>query len=360
MSLNKRKFLGEDKNTNETAINFLWLFRNIPKKFQMKTEVEIMSFSILGTGRGVPAYAMTNDELSTMVDTSDEWIVQRTGIKTRHICKEETMTEMCVKAAKEALEDAKITADDLDLIICATLRGEYITPSQACVVQREIGAKCPAFDVNAACSGFIYAFDVADGFFARNRVEKVLVIGYDNLSNTTDWTDRSTCVLFGDGGGAVVLGKGDDLLSIHITAKGNPDVLYAPRGENLSPFAKEQRKPAIFMNGHEVYKFAVTSLVKGVRKAVKDAGLTMDDVDYVIPHQANLRIIEAAADKLGIPREKYICTIGEYGNTSAGCMPIALDVARREGKFKKGDIIVFCAFGGGLTSGSCVVRWAMD
>ena len=167
------------------------------------------------------------------------------------------MTEMCVKAAKEALEDAKITADDLDLIICATLRGEYITPSQACVVQREIGAKCPAFDVNAACSGFIYAFDVADGFFARNRVEKVLVIGYDNLSNTMDWTDRSTCVLFGDGGGAVVLGKGDDLLSIHITAKGNPDVLYAPRGENLSPFAKEQRKPAIFMNGHEVYKLSL-------------------------------------------------------------------------------------------------------
>lgn len=317
-----------------------------------------MSFTILGTGMAVPKYVMTNDEMSTIVDTSDEWIRTRTGIQERHICTDETMTELSVEAALKALEDANVSPKELDLIICATIRGEYITPSQACVIQGKIGADCPAFDINAACSGFIYALNIADAFFTSGKVKKALVIGWENLSNITNWEDRSTCVLFGDGGGAVVLGEGDDLLSIHTTAKSNPDVLFAPRGENTSPFYKNgSEKPYINMNGNEVYKFAVTSMVRGIRKAVKDAGLTMADVDYVVPHQANLRIIDAAAERLDIPRENYLCNIQKYGNTSAGCMPIVLDEANKAGKFKKGDIIAMCAFGGGLTTGSCVIRW---
>ncbi|HHZ05339.1 MAG TPA: ketoacyl-ACP synthase III [Clostridiales bacterium] len=320
-----------------------------------------MSFSIIGTGRCVPKYIMTNQEISTFVDTSDEWIQQRTGICERHICKEETITDLCVTAAKNALEDAGVTPQELDLIICATLRGELITPSEACIVQKELGATCPAFDINGACSGFMYALDVADGFFARNKVKNVLVIAADNLSNITDWTDRSTCVLFGDGSGAVVLSKGEGLRSINLTAKGNTDVLFAPRGENTSPFYKHpSERPVLHMNGPEVYKFAVTSMVRGIKKAIKDAGLTPDDIDHIIPHQANSRIIEAAAAKLPIPHEKYVFNIAHYGNTSASCMPMALDEANKAGKFKKGDYIAMCAFGSGLTTGSAVIRWDKD
>lgn len=320
-----------------------------------------MSFNIIGSGHFAPKYILTNDELSTMVDTSDEWIKQRTGIEERRICVEETITDLCVNSAKAALEDANVLPEDLDLIICATVRGEYITPSQACIVQKELGAACPAFDVNGACSGFIYALDVADSYFASGKVNKVLVIAAENLSNITDWKDRSTCVLFGDGAGAVVLEKGDGLRSIHLTAKGDTDSLFAHRGENTSPFYKHpSHQPVLFMNGQEVYKFAVVSMVRGIRKAIKDAGLEIEQIDHVIPHQANVRIIDAASAKLKIPIEKYVKIIHQYGNTSASCMPMALDIAAREGRFKKGDYIAMCAFGGGLTTGSCVIRWTKD
>lgn len=317
-----------------------------------------MSFSILGTGRAVPEYILSNDELSTMVDTNDEWIRTRTGILNRRIATTETTTELCVKAANQALEDAGITAKDLGLIICATMKGMYITPSEACVVQREIGATCPAFDINAACSGFIYSLDIADGFFSRDKIKYALVIAYDNLSNMIDWTDRSTCVLFGDGGGAVVLGKGDGLKSIYIQAKGNPNVLYAPRGELTSPFDKHSaEKPVIHMVGQEVYKFAVTSMIRGIRHVTKDAGIKQEQIDHMIPHQANIRIIEAASAKLNIPRESYVVNVSEYGNTSAGSIPIALDEINRAGKIRRGDYLAFCAFGAGLTTGSCIIQW---
>ncbi len=317
-----------------------------------------MSFSILGTGHAAPEYILSNEELSTMVDTSDEWIRTRTGIHNRRVTTHETTTELCVSASEQALDEAGITAKELDLIICATMKGMYITPSQACVIQKELGASCPAFDVNAACSGFIYAMDVADGFFVRGKIKHALIVAFDNLSNMTDWTDRSTCVLFGDGGGAVVLGEGDGLKSIYLTASGNTDVLYAPRGELTSPFDKhEGEKPVLHMVGQEVYKFAVTNMVRGVRRVVKDAGLEQSQIDHMIPHQANIRIIEAAAAKLDIPHENYVINIGEYGNTSAGCIPIALDEVNKAGRLKKGDYIGMCAFGAGLTTGSCVIQW---
>ena len=317
-----------------------------------------MSISILGTGRAVPDYILTIDELATIVETNDEWIRTRTGIEERRICKDETITELCVKAAKEALDDAGITAEQLDLIICSTMRGENLTPSQGCMIQKEIGAKCPAFDLNAACSGFIYALDVADGYFVRKKVMYVLVVSMDNLSNITNWKDRSTCVLFGDGGAAAVLGEGDDLLAIHLTDAGNAEVLRIPHGENSSPFYEHKPEPALLqMMGNDVYKFAVTAMPEGIRTVVEEAGLQQSDVNWVIPHQANIRIINTAAAKLDIPRERFFCNINHYGNTSSGSVPIALHEASQAGLLKKGDIIALCAFGGGLTTGSCIIRW---
>ena len=320
-----------------------------------------MSFSILGTGKAVPEYILTNDELSTMVETNDEWIRTRTGIEERRVCKEETLTDLTVRAARDALENAGVRADELDLIICSTMRGENITPSQACVIQKEIGASCPAFDVNAACSGFIYALDIADGYFVRKKVKRVLVVSMDNLSNIIDWNDRSTCVLFGDGGAAAVLGEGDDLLAISLTAVGNDEVLRIPHGTNASPFYKhEEERAVLHMAGNEVYKFAVNAMSTGIKKVIEDAGITEEDVDHVIPHQANIRIINASAKNLGIPREKFFCNVNHYGNTSSGSVPLALDEASRAGLLKKGDIIAMCAFGAGLTTGSCLIRWSRD
>lgn len=320
-----------------------------------------MSFSILGTGKAVPEYVLTNDELSTMVDTNDEWIRTRTGIEERRVCKDETLTDLTVRAAKNAMENAGIEPSQLDLIICSTMRGENITPSQGCVIQKEIGADCPAFDVNAACSGFIYALDIADGYFVRKKVKYVLIVSMDNLSNIIDWNDRSTCVLFGDGGAAVVLGEGDDLLSIHLNALGNDEVLRIPHGTNSSPFYKHaEEKAVLHMAGNDVYKFAVNAMSTGIKKTIEDAGLTEEDVDHVIPHQANIRIINASAKNLGIPREKFFCNVNHYGNTSSGSVPLALDEASRAGLLKKGDIIAMCAFGAGLTTGSCVIRWSRE
>ncbi len=318
-----------------------------------------MSFNIIGTGMSVPSKVVTNDDLSKIVDTSDEWIQQRTGIKERRVCTTETITDLCVNSAKIALENANISATDLDLIIVATISSQYSTPSQACIVQMEIGAKCPAFDINAACSGFVYALDIADGFFARDRVENVLVIAADQLTGMVDFEDRGTCVLFGDGAGAVVLGKGDSLKAISLTAKGNINALFAPKGENTSPFItyEKHQKPVLNMDGHEVYKFAVSSMVREMKKVIKEAGLTQDDIDYVIPHQANERIIDAAISKLNIPPEKYIKNVSYFGNTSASCMPIALSQANDKQLFKKGDKICLCSFGAGLTTGSCVIEW---
>ena len=317
-----------------------------------------MSFRIIGTGRCVPEYVLTNEEISTMVETSDEWISTRTGIKERRICTKETITDLAVTAAKNALEDAKAAPEELDMIICGTIRGEFISPSEACVIQKKLGARCPAFDVNAACSGFLYCMDVAAGFFARKRVKKVLVVCADNVSNCSDWNDRATCVLFGDGAGAAVRAEGSDLLSIELTTTGDYEYLRIPRGENACPMYRHpSERPVLHMNGREVYKFAVNAMVTGLQNAVAAAGLKESDIDHVMPHQANMRIIEAAKAKLSFAPEKYFYNITRYGNTSAACIPMMLDEANRAGKLKKGDYIAMAAFGGGLTSGSAVLRW---
>lgn len=316
----------------------------------------------MGTGSAVPRKVVTNDELGKMMDTSDEWIRTRTGINNRHVLSGETLRELCADAAHSALENAAISAEELDLIICATVSADYLTPSASCLIQKDIGAKCPAFDINAACSGFIYAIDVAQSFFLAGKVKKVLIVAAEAMSRLVDWNDRSTCVLFGDGAGAVVLSEGNDLLSVTTSACGNDKDLWIPRIGGASPFDKhESRKDSeVYMNGQEVFKFAVLALEQNLRKVMEMANLSSDKIDYVFPHQANLRIISAAIEKLKMPAEKFIVTIGEYGNTSSSSIPIALDQENRNNRLKKGDILAMAAFGGGMTTGACIIRWQLD
>ena len=265
-----------------------------------------MSFRIIGTGSQKPACVKTNEDLTQFLDTSDEWITTRTGIKERRIITTETLSELATKAAEHALEMAGVKAEDLDFIICSTIRGDYITPSLACVVGKNLGAHCPAFDVNAACSGFIYAMDCAAGYFERGRAEHILVVSAEAMSKMVDWHDRATCVLFGDSAGAVVMEKGDSLLSIRLTAEGNTDFLRIPNVNGNSPFSDSVEEPHyLYMDGQNVYKFAVNAMSTDLKWVIEQAGLTQDDVDHVLPHQANIRIIETAMRKLKIPHDRY-------------------------------------------------------
>ncbi len=317
-----------------------------------------MSFRISGTGKFLPRKILNNQELSSMVDTSDEWIVTRTGISNRRIASTETMTEISVGAARLALENAGVFPEDLDLILCATLRGDYTTPSQACVIQQGIGARCPALDINAACSGFLYAMDIADSYFRAGKVRRILIVACEIMSKMVDWKDRNTCVLFGDGSGAAVLEAGEDLLAIEITAKGGTDLLCIPHAQENSPFDRtEPRKPFLLMNGAEVFKFAVQGVVREIASVLKRAGLDKNDVDAVVLHQANLRILESAKQKLKMKKAEFFSNLDQYGNTSSASIPILLDELNRAHKLRSGQLIVMVAFGGGLTTGACVLRW---
>jgi len=317
-----------------------------------------MNFQIIGTGSAYPECTKTNEEFSAFLDTTDEWITSRTGIKSRHIATTETLSELASTAAKRALDDAQIKAEDLDLIICATIQGDYVTPSLACVVQKEISANCAAFDINAACPGFIYGLDVALGYFARKRASKILIIGAEMMTKHADWHDRATCVLFGDGAGAAVLSEGDSLLSIKTSAKGATDILriYGKAGNN--PFAEQKEMDQyLYMNGQEVYKFAVAAMCNDLKEVISDAGLTEEEIDLVLPHQANIKIIEAAKNKLNIPQERYCHNIERFGNTSSASIPILLDELNKAGKLHSGQILAMAAFGGGLTTAACIMRW---
>ena len=321
-----------------------------------------MSFSILGTGSALPSHVVTNEDLAQMVDTSDEWIRTRTGITERRVCTTESITDLAFEAAQNALADSNISADELDLIICATISADYATPSMACTLQMKLGADCPAFDINAACTGFIYALDVAAGYFARRPDQKILVVAAEAMTRLVDWEDRGTCVLFGDGAGAVVLGQGDDLLAIQTGAKGSVSPLYAKNSWGNSPFHAESsdsadENPYLHMDGQEVFRFAVTSMVQTVEQVLEEANLTKDEIAYLIPHQANIRILDSAVNRLKLPKEKCLTNIAVRGNTSAACVAILLDEASREGKLKKDDLLALTAFGGGLTTGACILRW---
>lgn len=317
-----------------------------------------MSFQIIGTGKAHPQFSLTNDQLSTIVDTNDEWITSRSGIKTRFIATTETGLELTATASNQALANAGIAAADLDLIICATLQGDNVTPSLACMVQQEIGAHCPAFDLNAACTGFIYALDVAAAYLDSGRADKVLVVACEIMSKHLDWNHRSTCVLFGDGAGAVVLQKGDGLLARVLTAQSDTEeALLIPGFNNINPFSQLPHRPNVLsMSGRKVFKFAVGAMVKDVKKVLAQTGLTPAQIKMVIPHQANIRIIQSAARLLGFTEEQTAIGIQHYGNTSSASIPLLLDDLWRQGKIQKGDIIVLSAFGGGFTTGACIIK----
>lgn len=318
-----------------------------------------MSFSIVGTGSAVPLCIKTNNDIAKIVETSDEWIISKTGIKERRIITSETLTDLAVLAAEKALENAGIKPSELDLIICATICGDYFSPSAACVLQGRLKASCPAFDINGACSGFIYAMDVAQGYFLRKKVKKVLIVCADTISRLVNWEDKATCVLFGDGAGAVVLSEGNDVLSLKLSCIGNESLINIPFSGN-SPFTdKASLKPFLNMKGQDVYKFAVNAICCDLITIIEEAGLSEDEIDYVLLHQANIRIINAAKEKLKISYDKYLTNIERYGNMSAASIPVLMDECNKNGKFKKGDKLALSAFGAGLTTAACVIRWAL-
>lgn len=316
-----------------------------------------MSFQIIGTGRAHPEFVLSNGMLSEIVDTDDQWIVSRTGINTRYVSTHETITDLSIDAAKKALKNSGICGKDLDLIICSTMKGDYACPSLACLVQKEIQASCPAMDLNAACTGFIYGMDVADGYISSSKAETILIIGAEMMTRHLNWSDRSTCVLFGDGAGAVVVRKGKGLRSIKITAKGDDELLVIGNTFCYSPYGKQLDKdPHFKMKGSGVFRFAVTSVLRDVRDVMRMADIHVEDVKMLVPHQANLRVFQAAKDKLGFKDEQLAMGIDHYGNTSSASIPLMLDELIEEGKLKKGDLIIMSAFGGGLTTGACVIE----
>ncbi len=318
-----------------------------------------ISFQIVGTGRAVPEYLLSNQQLSRMVDTSDEWIKSRTGIESRFVCTTEPLAELAARAGEKALHEAGIDPRELDLIVCATMQGDDVTPSLACAVQKRMGAGCPAFDVNAACTGFVYALDVVAGFFARKRAKKVLLVAAECLSKHVDWEDRATCVLFGDGAGAVALVEGEGLLATSLWAAGNDELLTIGGTKSGFPGAASgtQKKQAIHMNGQEIYRFAVGAVCRDVEAVLGEIGAGLEDVRFFLLHQANQRILDAARARLNVEEERVPSILRRYGNTSAASIPILLDELNRQGRLCRGDLLVLCAFGGGLTSGAAALRW---
>ena len=324
------------------------------------------SVSIIGTGSYLPEKVLTNADLEKLVETNDEWITTRTGIKERRIAAEdESTSDLAAKAALAAMENAGITADEIDLILVATVTPDMFFPSTACFVQTKIGAKNAAcFDVSAACAGFLYALEIAQQFITSHTYDTILVIGAEKLSSIVDWTDRNTCVLFGDGAGAAILqhrSGGHGVLSTFMGSNGNlSDILYIPGGGSRFPIKKDnadQRLNCIKMNGKETYKHAVISMLDAANRALAAANLKPSDLACIIPHQANLRIIEAIASRMDLPMERFVINLDRYGNTSAAAVAIALDEANRTGRMRVGDYVLLVVFGGGLTWASSVIQW---
>jgi 3-oxoacyl-[acyl-carrier-protein] synthase-3 len=315
---------------------------------------------IIGTGSYLPAKVLTNTELEKLVETSDEWIVERTGIRERHIAGEGELTsDLALRAAERALEAAGIDAAEIDLIVVATTTADRIFPGTACILQAKLGIEngCPAFDVQAVCSGFVYALTVANNFIRAGQAETALVVGAETLSRITDWTDRGNCILWGDGAGAVVLRAGDEpgrgIISTHLHSDGRyQDLLFVDGGVSL----KKEGECYMRMSGNAVFKMAVKTLDAIVDETLAANGLAKSDVHWLVPHQANIRIIQATARKLGMGMDRVVVTVDRHGNTSAASIPLALDTAVRDGRIKPGEMVLMEAFGGGFTWGSVLVR----
>ncbi|MFZ1575005.1 MAG: beta-ketoacyl-ACP synthase III [Chromatiaceae bacterium] len=313
---------------------------------------------ILGTGSYLPKKILTNKDIEEIVDTTDEWIFDRTGIRQRHVVTEgETCSDLAVAAARAAMEAAGVAPSEIDLIILATTTPDQIFPSTACIIQPRLGIKAgPAFDIQAVCAGFVYALSVADQFIRTGSAKRALVIGADTMSRLLDWQDRSTCILFADGAGAVVLGAADEpgIISTHISADGAyKDLLQVPKGIGRGGC----EDPYLEMRGNEVFRWAVSTLGRIVDETLAANGMDKSDIDWLVPHQANIRIIQATARRLELPMEQVVVTVAEHGNTSAASIPLALDTAVRDGRIQRGQTILMEGFGGGFTWGTVLARF---
>lgn len=306
----------------------------------------------------LPQKMVTNEQLSQFVDTSDEWIRERTGIVTRCVLSTETLEELATEAAKQALDDAGVLPTQLDYIICSNMVNEYVIPSMASMVGGCIGAQCPSYDLNAACTGFLYAMDMAEALLQSGRAEHILIISAEAPTRIVDWNDRRTCVLFGDGAAAVVVTKGNELRSIKVSSKSDKSVLYYRRSLEPTPFLiRDKNTGPLCMNGQEVFKTAVTSSLRDMQYVLKQANVNKDDVTYFVLHQANLRIIDFIKSHFGAKDEQFPINVNRYGNTSSVSIPLLLDELNKNGKLRKGDLLVFSAFGAGFTSAACVIEW---
>lgn len=317
---------------------------------------------IIGTGRYLPEKILTNKDLETMVDTSDEWIRERTGIEQRHIAADnQTTCDLAEQASLKAIEMAGISAQSIDMIIVATTTPDKIFPSTACLLQQRLDIHgCPAFDVQAVCTGFVYAISVADQFIKTGMAKRVLVVGAETLSRITNWSDRTTCILFGDGAGAVVLEASTEpgILSTHIHADGQYEtLLHVPSGPSKLPQTDDVAERTMSMKGNEVFKVAVNTLSRIANETLEANGLTKDQIDWLVPHQANLRIISATGKKLGLKESQVVVTVNKHANTSSASVPMALDEAIRDGRIQRGQLILMEAFGGGFTWGSALIRY---
>lgn len=316
-----------------------------------------MNLKIISTGVSVPENPVTNSQIAQVVDTSDEWITTRTGISSRYIASDVDLTTLCYRASMTALERAGLLPSDIDLILCSTISGDFMFPSLACCISERFGLSCPAFDINAACSGFIYALDVADGYLSAGKAKNILLICAEMMSRLVDWTDRSTCVLFGDGAAACIVSGGGALKYLRLTATGNTKMLYMPVGNGNSPFRPQLEPGFLHMKGQDVFKFAVSMIEEETQLALSALGLQPSDIDYYLLHQANKRIIDMARNRLGLTEEKFPLNIAQYGNISSASIPILLDGMLESGKIERGSRIMLSAFGAGLTTGTCVMIW---
>lgn len=320
---------------------------------------------IIGVGKFLPKKVLTNADLEKMVDTSDDWITSRTGIKERRlVAKNEATSDLAEKAAREALKNAGVAPGELELIIVATITPDMPTPATACILQNRLGAKkAVCFDISAACSGFIYALTIAQQFIARGVYKNALIIGGEVLSSITDWQDRNTCVLFGDGAGAAVLSevRSGGIISTYLGSDGAmSELLTIPAGGSRNCASQktiDSRSHFLKMRGNELFKIAVNTMTEAAKTVLKQAGLKLEDIDLVIPHQANIRILTAVANKLGVAQEKFYINIEKYGNMSSASLAVALCEAVEEGKIHKGDTILLDAFGAGLVWGACIIKW---
>ena len=314
-----------------------------------------MSFRILGTGSALPERVVTNDDLSDFLDTSDEWIFTRTGIKERRICTEETLDDLAMEASRRALDMAGVAAGDLDLIVCSTTTGDHLVPAEACAIAEGLGASC-----SGACAGFVLALDVADGFMARGRASRALVVAAEQMSRVLDWKDRATCVLFGDGAGAAVISVDEGESPLAMSFSTSPDVasLNVPGISGACPFRPaDHAASTLSMDGRRVFRFGVGAICDAVKSLTGQAGVAVSDIDHFVFHQANERILSAAVKLLGVDDARVVRTLRSTGNISSACVPFALDSLVRSGELKHGELVALVGFGAGLDTGACLLRW---